>query len=74
MSTRLISYQQVVTEADPAFYRDRLRPWIYQFSNGRLFYQIPDPYAGPWDLGDAVLDSVPIAVLDSNLQDVLDST
>lgn len=42
--TRIISWQQQVQEADPNWQRDRLRPVIYKFSNGRSFVNTPNPY------------------------------
>jgi hypothetical protein len=42
--TRIISFQQQVLEADPDWNRRRLRPWVYDFSNGRLFVWNPDVY------------------------------
>ena len=36
--TRLISWLQLCLEADPDFERKRLKPWVYEMSNGRLFY------------------------------------
>lgn len=44
-STRILSWQQLVLEADPNWARGKTQPWIYQFSNGRLFYSPVDPYA-----------------------------
>lgn len=49
--TRLISWEQLVLENDPTFQRDRLQPWIYQFSNNRLFYSPVAPYAPLPDAG-----------------------
>lgn len=49
--TRLISWEQLVLENDPTFQRDRLQPWIYQFSNNRLFYSPVAPYAPLPDSG-----------------------
>jgi hypothetical protein len=37
--TRQISWQQLCVQADPEFYQNSIRPWIYDFSNGRLYYQ-----------------------------------
>jgi hypothetical protein len=37
MSTRIISWQQLVDEADPYWLRNKLNPVIYTFSNGRIF-------------------------------------
>lgn len=36
--TRLISWQQIVLEADDDWYARKLRPLQYRFSNGRTFY------------------------------------
>lgn len=47
--TRIISFEQLVQEADPAWNRAKLRPWIYQFSNGRRFLGRPDIYTAPAD-------------------------
>lgn len=45
--TRIISYQQLVVEADPDWQRLKQRPWIYQFSTGRRFLGRPDIYTAP---------------------------
>ena len=37
--TRIISFLQQVQQADPDYLRGQIQPWIYSFSNGRLFYQ-----------------------------------
>lgn len=42
--TRLISFQQVVIEADPDYQKLLLRPVIYEFSNGRRFVKDPSVY------------------------------
>ena len=47
--TRIISYQQLVLEADPDWQRLKQRPWIYQFSTGRRFLGRPDIYVAPAD-------------------------
>ena len=39
MATRILSWQQIVQENDPNWLRGFTRPWVYEFSNGRLFYQ-----------------------------------
>lgn len=42
--TRLISWQQLVLDADPDWYPRYQRPWIYEWSNGRRHYQsLPYP-------------------------------
>lgn len=35
--TRILSWNQLVREADPNFTRLSLQPWTLEFSNGRLF-------------------------------------
>ena len=35
--TRYLSWAQLVREADPNYTRLSLQPWVYDFSNGRLF-------------------------------------
>lgn len=47
--TRIISFQQLVQEADPAWNRLKQRPWIYEFSNTRRFLWRPDVYVAPAD-------------------------
>lgn len=42
--TRIISFQQIVLENDPNWQIDRQRPWVYEMSNGRLFYYNPNTY------------------------------
>lgn len=37
--TRILSWLQMVLETDPSFRRLSLRPWTYEFSNGRLFIE-----------------------------------
>jgi len=44
---RLLSWQQLVLEADPNWQRDNLQPWIYEFSNRRLFYATIPMYGPP---------------------------
>lgn len=41
---RTISFQQIVTEADPDWLRKKLRPIRYEFSNGKRFVARPDEY------------------------------
>jgi hypothetical protein len=43
--TRILSWQQLVLEADPGFERAKRQPWVYTFSNGRRFYSPVNPYA-----------------------------
>jgi len=47
--TRIISFQQLVQEADPNWNRAKQRPWIYSFSNGRRFLGRPDIYTAAAD-------------------------
>ncbi len=42
--TRLISWQQVVLEADPDYWALKNRPWIYEMSNARRFYATVPTY------------------------------
>ena len=35
--TRILSWSQMVREADPNYTKLSLQPWIFEFSNGRLF-------------------------------------
>jgi len=52
--TRILSWQQTVLEADPAYQRLSLQPWCYEFSNGRLFVD-PLPLYGTFDIVDELL-------------------
>lgn len=45
MPTRILSFAQLVLEADPGFRRASNQPWGYEFSNGRRFYD-PVPLYG----------------------------
>lgn len=40
--TTIISFRQLVLEADPNWEKESLRPVVYEFSNGRKF--VDDPY------------------------------
>jgi len=48
-STRILSLQQLVIEADPNYVRLSLQPWVYEFSNGRLFVDTLPTYT-PYDV------------------------
>ena len=48
---RILSWQQLVLEADPDWQRSNLQPWIYSFSNTRLFYRQIPAYGTPPDSG-----------------------
>jgi hypothetical protein len=57
MPTRILSWAQMVSEADPNFRNKSLHPWVYEFSNGRLFvegslYQNYDAVGGQLILDD----------------------
>lgn len=45
--TRIISWRQVIQDADPQWQREQQRPWNFDFSNGRLFYWNPQTYTTP---------------------------
>jgi hypothetical protein len=45
--SRTLNWQQQVTNADPNWTKSYQRPWVYQFSNGRLFYFDPSIYVDP---------------------------
>lgn len=45
-NTATLSWQQMVQEADPVWQQDYRRPWVYEFSNGRLFYAPLPLYSG----------------------------
>lgn len=36
---RILSWAQMVQEADPDWRQLSLRPWVYEFSNGRRFVE-----------------------------------
>jgi len=61
-ATRILSWSQMVREADPNFTRLSLQPWVYSFSNGRLFvdplplYSFPQQGSLSIDGGVLVLD------------------
>ncbi len=55
--TRIISFQQLCNEYDPNYWQAAFRPWIYQFSNGRLFYRPSNPYADPAGGSEFILDT-----------------
>lgn len=44
--TRILSWNQMVREADPNYTRQSLQPWVYEFSNGRLFVDSLPLYTG----------------------------
>lgn len=49
--TRILSWTQMVMEVDPEWRAKSLRPWVYEFSNGRLFVQ-PNPVYGSTGITD----------------------
>jgi hypothetical protein len=42
--TRILSWQQMVEENDPDYYKRLLRAITYEFSNGRRFVGVPNVY------------------------------
>lgn len=50
-STRILSFAQMVREADPGYTRQSLQPWCYDFSNGRLFIDTLPTYTA-FDIQD----------------------
>lgn len=42
--TRLLSWEALVSAADPNWRTEGLRPWVYEFSNGRRFLDDPTVY------------------------------
>lgn len=50
--TRILSWEQMCVEADPGFRQKSLRPWVYEFLNGRLFVD-PLPL---YDFGGGITD------------------
>lgn len=56
MSSSVRSWRQMVTDADPDFMRESLRPVVYEFPNGRKFRQRNPLYGStPAPVGDDVL-------------------
>jgi len=49
--TRIISWRQLCIESDPNWTRLSLQPWVYEFSNGRLFVDTLPTYT-PYDIQD----------------------
>lgn len=43
-TSRTLSWQQLVIEADPEWAKKYQRPVVYEFSNGRTFTDRPDRY------------------------------
>jgi hypothetical protein len=68
--TRIISWAQQVKEADPNYVRLSLQPWVYEFSNGRLFVDTLPTYT-PYDIQMA--DSALEGMTDSSGQPMYDS-
>lgn len=50
--TRILSWQQEVLYADPDWNQNYRNPWIYEFSNGRLFYTTGPGNPGQYDGND----------------------
>lgn len=55
MSSRILSWEQLVREADPDHSRLSLRPWVYEFSNGRRFLDPLPLYGRPASVTEAIL-------------------
>lgn len=65
--TRILSWMQLCLEADPNYQRGLTQPWLYEMSNGRLFYQ-PNPlYAGYGDFLQFDLPGAPVMELDEGV-------
>ena len=47
--TSILSWSQMVREADPNYTRLSLQPWVYEYSNGRLFVDTL-PLYGTFDI------------------------
>lgn len=65
MSTRIISWEQVVLEADPDYRLRKRRPMKYEFSNGRRFYDTDPVYIGVGvsdDLGIGIMDDQGVGI------------
>lgn len=57
--TRILSWLQLCLESDPSFRRLSQRPWIYQFSSGRLFVESLPVYGSTGltdDFGTPIVD------------------
>lgn len=50
--SRTLSWQQEVLYADPKWHQSYTNPWIYEFSNGRIFYTL-----GPGINGDGTFNN-----------------
>ena len=46
-SSKTISWQAEVQNADPQWLQKKLRPIRYEFSNGKRFVARPDEYVAP---------------------------
>jgi hypothetical protein len=62
--TRIISWQQLVLEADPNWQKAYRSPWVYDFSNGRLFYA-PTSLYSPLPASGLTNDNGLIELLDA---------
>jgi hypothetical protein len=51
---RLLSWSQMVREADPNFTKQSLQPWCYEWSNGRRFLDTLPTYT-PYTVVDFLL-------------------
>lgn len=63
MPTRILSWEQLCLNADPDFTVNRDHPWVYEMSNGRLFYALYPRY-GTAASGEFTLDDPNLGRLD----------
>lgn len=63
MPTRILSWQQMVLEADPDWVRNSLNPLVWEFSNGRLFEDPAQVYA-PFPAADLLNDGGVVQLVD----------
>lgn len=62
-ATRILSWNQLVREADPNYTRLSLQPWCYEFSSGRLFVDTLPTYT-PYDIVEFLTDDQGGTVVD----------
>jgi hypothetical protein len=60
--TRLLSWRQLVIEADPQWLRESLQPWVFEFSNGRLFVDTLPTYT---PFADGLINDGGVLILDA---------
>jgi hypothetical protein len=64
-NTRILSWRQLVLEADPNWLRLSLQPYVYEMSNGRLFVDTIPTYP---PFADGLIDDNGVLILDSVAQ------